>query len=339
MAPTGHRSAAARTTIPISAAARAACGLDCRDDVEDAAIEVRDRSASAEWTSVGHQLVALARTPAPVPQWWSPQMACVGSVETQSDPGPVRPPESLVPGSLYLTLALAGWGSFQTPDAAPRKLNAGTVSVSNVPSPHRHFVPAESPGWTFAWLAINHSYLVSRISAQVGATGPIISIEPRGPLAASVLRLVRGAIKKDFRDRFDAELAQIDFALALERWAQIECSGRPEVQRLTNEVRSLVVAKLPQAIGVDSLAAEFRMSRSHFSCYFRERTGLTPSHFATEVRLQEAMRRLRQTTAPLKSIAFDCGFASTNHFCKVFRRFVHASPTVFRQLSQSDSNP
>jgi AraC-like DNA-binding protein len=237
-------------------------------------------------------------------------------------------------GTLYLTLTLAGWGCFQAPGEEPRKLVPGTVSVSPVSSPHRIFLPAESPGWTFAWIAIDHTYLKARIAAQVNATGPLISIEPRGPLAASLLRLVRGAIKKDFRDRFDSELAQIDFTLAFERWAQERGEDRPEVHRLANEVRTLVVSRLPQAIGVDSLAAEFRMSRSHFSCYFRKRTGFTPSHFATEVRLQEAMRRLRSTTAPLKSIAFDCGFASTNHFCKVFRRFVHASPTAFRQLAQ-----
>ena len=73
------------------------------------------------------------------------------------------------------------------------------------------------------------------------------------------------------------------------------------------------------------------MSRSHFSHLFRTRTGLTPAHFATEVRVHEAARMLRETREPLKTIASDYGFANPNHFSKVFRRFQHVSPLSYRR--------
>jgi len=72
------------------------------------------------------------------------------------------------------------------------------------------------------------------------------------------------------------------------------------------------------------------MSRSHFSHYFRTRTGLAPAQFMTEVRIREASRALVATRAPLKEIANDWGFANANHFGKVFRRFQHQSPAVYR---------
>ena len=89
---------------------------------------------------------------------------------------------------------------------------------------------------------------------------------------------------------------------------------------------------MPRAIGVNTLAAEFGMTRSHFSHCFRELTGQTPAHFATTVRVHEAARMLRETQAPLKAIADDCGFANPSHFCKVFRRFHHLSPATYRQI-------
>jgi AraC-like DNA-binding protein len=45
-------------------------------------------------------------------------------------------------------------------------------------------------------------------------------------------------------------------------------------------------------IAVDALAAERGMSRSHFSHYFRARTGLSPARLMTEVRIREAARTL-----------------------------------------------
>jgi AraC-like DNA-binding protein len=142
---------------------------------------------------------------------------------------------------------------------------------------------------------------------------------------------VRGAIKKDFRDRFEVELALFEFVLAYERWAEQASDRSGDGPRLVDAVRARIVASLPRALGVDALAAEHGMSRSHFSHHFRARTGLTPARFATEVRLGEATRMLRETRAPLKQIADACGFANANHFGKVFRRFQHLSPASFRK--------
>jgi AraC-like DNA-binding protein len=82
---------------------------------------------------------------------------------------------------------------------------------------------------------------------------------------------------------------------------------------------------------VDEIAAEYGMTRSHFSHYFRQRTGLTPARFVTETRALEAARLLLQSNTPLKQIADACCFANVNHFSKVFRRFQHTSPGAYRR--------
>ncbi len=302
----------------------------------------REPAPPPEWAPVVRQLISLARAPVPAPPWWAPKTAYSGAVETRTAPHDLDPTatgrDSSAPRALYLTLTLAGWGYAHTPvEAEPEKLTPGTVSFSAIPPAERCYVPAESPGWTYVWTAVYHPYLRARIARQVSSTGSLFVVPPQETLTASILRLARGAIKKDFRDRFDAEMAQFEFVLAFERWAESGSAGQPSGQRLMDEVRSFVVANLPKAVAVDSLAAQFCMTRSHFSRFFRERTGLTPSHFATEVRIQEAARMLRETRAPLKAIAFDCGFANTNHFCKVFRRFFCLSPTALRELSATDA--
>jgi transcriptional regulator GlxA family with amidase domain len=144
---------------------------------------------------------------------------------------------------------------------------------------------------------------------------------------------VRGAIKKDFRDQFEAEMALFELVVTFERWACQAQDTDSEGQRLLDEVRSRVLARLPRTTGVHSIAAEFGMSRSSFSHFFRGRTGLSPAHFATRDRIQKAAGMLLDTREPLKTIADACGFANANHFSRVFRRFRHLSPSAFRRSS------
>ncbi|MBN1612235.1 MAG: helix-turn-helix transcriptional regulator [Polyangiaceae bacterium] len=288
------------------------------------------------WAQALKQLTALSRAPTPAPSWWTPATAFFGSVETRTDPASyhwdgMKRLGRKDPPLFFFQFTLAGWGHFELYGQPPRQVPAGTGFFAMVPSRHRYYLPEGSPGWTFGWFGIYHPYLLARVGKQVGATGPLVETPPEGALTASALRLVRGAIKKDFRDRYEVELALFDFVLSYERWAHQASDRSGERQRVLDEVRARIVAGLPQATRVDALAADYGMSRSHFSHFFRVCTGLTPARFAAEVRIHQATRMLLDTRAPLKQIADACGFANANHLCKVFRRFQHLSPASYRK--------
>ena len=311
---------------------------------EGASASASEPAPPPEWAKAVRQLVDLSRAPMPPPSWWTLQTAFCGGIETRIDPtisrlpGPSRlgPHDSPI---LYFHVGLAGFGHVRLPGQHARKITPGKAFFAVVPSRHRYHLPLESPGWTFAWIGIQQPDLVARVTHQTRTTGPFIDVPPHGQLAAILLRLLRGAIKKDFHDRFDAELALWELVLACERLALESRDSSAGSQRLLDEVRSRIVRSLPEAVRVDALAAEYEMSRSHFSHFFRTHTGLTPAHFAAEVRVREAARMLRETRAPLKQIANDCGFANANHFCKVFRRFQHLSPMSYRSGVRWGSAP
>jgi len=287
------------------------------------------------WAAPLRQLVEASRRAEGGPPWWSPTTAYFGSVETRTDPGGYswdgmkrlgRRDRPLV----FFQFTLAGWGAFELYGKPAQKLPPGTAFFAVVPSRHRYYLPERSPGWTFGWIGIYHPYLIRRIARQVAATGPVVPLHAQGALAAIATRLVRGAFQKDFRDRFEVELALFEFTLTYERAAQQLRDPGGERERLLDEVRSRVLANPRQPIAVEALAAERGLSRSHFTHFFRARTGLSPARFMMEVRIQEAARVLVASRAPLKQIAAEWGFANANHFGKVFRRFQHQSPAVYR---------
>jgi AraC-like DNA-binding protein len=286
------------------------------------------------WTKTMRQLVDASRQLEEAPAWWTPVDAYFGSVETRVEPNSYywdgmrrigRRDRPLV----FFQFTLAGFGHFELHGRPPQRVGPGTGFFAVIPSRHRYYLPESSPGWSFAWIGIYHPYLLRRIAKQVAATGPLVQALPNSPLVRHLVRLIRGAFRKDFDDRFEVEQALFAFTLAFEKLVQ----SVPDLEgeRLLDELRSRVLSEPRRRLDLELLSSERGMTRTAFSHFFRARTGLTPARFITEVKVQEAARLLVSTRLGLEQIASDCGFANGNHFSKVFRRFRHQSAGNYRR--------
>jgi AraC-like DNA-binding protein len=286
------------------------------------------------WAAAAERLSALAGESAPPP--WRDNAPYRASVEIRSDPAIHHLVDKTSPigdrTALCFYLTLAGWGQVRLGQAPPRKLSPGDGFFALTgAAPANLQLPAESDGWLFVRIEMNHPYLMARLAQQVSSVGPFIELAADDAMSHAVIRLVGGELAHEFPDHFAAELALFEFVLAYEQRTRRILTGPDIDERLLAEVRRLVMEGLPNAVEVTALAKRFGMSRSHFSRYFRSRTGTSPAHFATSVRLERAEALLLETHEPLKVIADSCGFANANHLCKVFRRFRHCSPAAFRK--------
>jgi AraC-like DNA-binding protein len=323
-----------------------------RNRLSSSAVQAKPESGPLPppaWAPAWRRLVECARRSWPAPFWWSTTAPFCGHLETWTwssgadANGGGRPNLGRSP-AITVLLSLAGEGHFQVQGQVPELASPGKALFVSDPVRHRTCLPVDSPGWSFAWLAIYHPYLRERLGQQVLATGPVVDIQSGSALAESLLRLVRGAIMMDFRDQFAAEIALFEFVLTFDRWAQQAREGGSEGQRWMDESRRRALARLPKALAAQALAAEFGMSRSHFSYVFHQRTGLSPARFLAEVRIDKAARMLLDTGEPVKTIAAACGFANPNHFAKVFRRLRQQTPAAFRRAhgksasAQQDDN-
>ena len=286
------------------------------------------------WASRLRQLIDVSCQPEEGPTWWTPANAYHGNLETRTDPekyfwdGMKRNGKKDQP-SVAFQFTFAGFGHFELYGRAPQQLPPGTGFFAVIPSRHRYYLPPTSPGWTFAWIGLYHPYLLRRIAKQVAAAGPIVVATPNSAFVKRFVRLVQGAFRKDFRNRFEVEQELFTFVLAYEQLAERVRS--PEGQRLLDELRARVLADPRQRLGLDVLARERGMSPTAFSHCFRANTGMTPGRFMTEARVQLAVRMLETTQLPLARIASECGFANANHFGKVFRKFRPQSAGAYRR--------
>jgi AraC-like DNA-binding protein len=295
--------------------------------------------ASTAWEPALRRLSLAAKRPNAGPSWWTGDLSFFGAIESRDDPrqyvwdGMKRTKKADRP-FFFFQFSLAGWGTFEQHGHAAQRITPGTGFFAVVPSRHRYYLPPDSPGWTFGWLNVYHPYLIERVARQIAATGPVVRVTPTSALLGSALRLITASYKKDFRDRFEVELAVFEFVIAYERFAHQSQHPADERHRLLEAVETWVLSNPRRELGVASLAAEYGMSRSHFSHFFRARTGQSPARVMTQARVQRAAQMLHQGNASLKQVAEVCGFANANHFNRVFHRFLHMSPGAYRNIAR-----
>jgi len=99
--------------------------------------------------------------------------------------------------------------------------------------------------------------------------------------------------------------------------------------RLAKEV---VETRLDGKIGLEDLARECGLSRSHFARAFKKSTGKPPHRWLMEQRLGRARELLLKSKLSLAEISDACGFADQSHFTRCFFAATGTVPSEWRRL-------
>ena len=86
-----------------------------------------------------------------------------------------------------------------------------------------------------------------------------------------------------------------------------------------------------EPLRVRDLAARAGFSAYQFEQRLRKIFQLTAGQLIQKVRMDNAVRRLRETDAAIAAIALDCGYSDQSAFTRQFRQAVGLSPSECRR--------
>ena len=87
---------------------------------------------------------------------------------------------------------------------------------------------------------------------------------------------------------------------------------------------------LAENISLSQLATVAGMSSHYFAELFRKSTGYAPHRYVLLRRIERAKLGLCDTGRSVIEVGLDVGFQNPSHFARMFRKFVGASPSLFR---------
>jgi len=98
------------------------------------------------------------------------------------------------------------------------------------------------------------------------------------------------------------------------------------------EAQEYIHTHFQEPITVADIADHVSLSQYHFSRVFKKETSLAPHTYLANFRLKKAKTLLLETNKTVEQIATICGFFSTSHFIRAFKKEMEVTPSVFRKL-------
>lgn len=82
---------------------------------------------------------------------------------------------------------------------------------------------------------------------------------------------------------------------------------------------------------VTEVAERFNIERRRFAHLFERYTGINPSNYLIELRIQHAKELMRATDDTIAKIAEKVGYDDPFYFSRIFKKYTGKAPTVYRQ--------
>lgn len=96
--------------------------------------------------------------------------------------------------------------------------------------------------------------------------------------------------------------------------------------------KEILHARFGSAIGTEQVAAECRLTPSHFTRGFRNSFGVSPHRYLVKLRMEEAKKLLVRHDLTVQQIAVTCGFGSQAYMTRIFRQRTGITPGQWRRL-------
>lgn len=164
-------------------------------------------------------------------------------------------------------------------------------------------------------------------------------------LLTCLIKLARAGnvpVEEVFGPNFTGSVSISDFSSPEElgRWLVERCQtlqtllGRQRTDsawRLVEQAKDFIAGHFTDSkLSVETLCSHLHLSPAYFSTLFKREVGMSFTAYVTEVRLDEAVRLLRDSDEKTYLIAERTGYSDPNYFSYVFKRRFGVSPSKFR---------
>jgi AraC family transcriptional regulator len=108
-------------------------------------------------------------------------------------------------------------------------------------------------------------------------------------------------------------------------------SGSPSLPGYKlRQITNWMAENISEEFNLGRLAARAGLSKFYFNRLFKSATGVSPSRYHINLRMDAAKRLLRETKKTVIEIALDVGYSNPSHFAQLFRKETGLSPSNYR---------
>ena len=102
------------------------------------------------------------------------------------------------------------------------------------------------------------------------------------------------------------------------------------IENRIRQAKLIILENMHTTISQEEIAGHIGMGYSLYRKKFKEYTGVSPTQFQIQLKINKAKNLLITTNELLKEIAHNLGFESSDYFCRLFKQKTGLTPSDFR---------
>lgn len=229
---------------------------------------------------------------------------------------------------LYIT---EGRGTFTTASAGKYSISEGDIFLI-FPGEWHTYSPDPETGWKEYWIGFKGINIDSRVAAGFFSKhSPIYRIGYNDTLISLFKEAIQVAKKQE--KHFQQLLAGIvnymlGLAFSIDSNKKLKNSINLE---FVNRARAFMLENIESNIEIPEVADYLHISYSSFRHIFKQYTGIAPSQYYLNLKIQRAKDMLKSSTASIKEISYILHFDTPEYFTKLFKKKTGLTPSQFRE--------
>lgn len=236
-----------------------------------------------------------------------------------------------------LQYVVSGEGSFTTLRTGTLKLRAGDMFLL-FPNEWHTYRPNPATGWNAYWIGFTGKNMDARVAAHfLTADHPVYHIG----FSDEMVKLYRTAYRVALQEETNHQQVlagivnyMIGLMYSLARIKELSIDS--DRVNIVNQARLIIRESLDKRVSMQEVAHRVGCSYSTFRKIFKEYTGLSPTVYQQELRLQRAKDLLAaRPDLSVKEIAYLLDFESADYFSTKFRKKMGLRPTEYREQTLS----
>lgn len=219
---------------------------------------------------------------------------------------------------------ISGSGRFYMEDGSFEIVHPGDVFFRLENERHRHEI-LEEP-WEYRWLTFEGELAEAHLRAYQYPHRSFYA----GPCPQELYLRLENLIREDTDYCYRESVAVISSILA-------RAGGNTGKQTLdaglvgkAKDVCSLYYQD--PSFDINTLSSILKVSRWSLRRAFQRHLNIAPHAFLMNMRLDRAIKRLKNTRDPIARVARESGFADTCYFCKIIRETTGYTPSALRKF-------
>lgn len=232
----------------------------------------------------------------------------------------------------YQLLYIAeGRGTLTTASAGKYSISEGDIFLI-FPGEWHTYSPNPETGWKEYWIGFKGINIDSRVSAGFFSKhSPIYRVGYNDTLISLFKEAIQVAKKQE--KHFQQLLAGIvnymlGLAFSIDSNKKLKNSMNLE---LVNRARIFMQENIETNIEMPEIADHLIISYSSFRHIFKQYTGIAPSQYYLNLKIQRAKDMLKSSTASIKEISYILHFDTPEYFTKLFKKKTGLTPSQFRE--------